>query len=145
MKKKYLFGVAILTLALLVGGSALAQTPSTALTNDNSNVPSAAVQNDQNTGTTPQNNAIPRYGMMGRFGNYNNGGRGMMNFGATSSKSVPNRSGYVNAGFAAWRIFAGAVTTLLILTLLVLGILTLLQHLKMCRGKCKAEKDETKK
>ena len=145
MKNKYLIGATVLSLAILGGSAALAQTTSPTPTNDNSNVPSATVPNDQNTGTTPQNNAIPRYGMMGRFGNYNNSGRGMMNFRAPSSKSIPNRSGYVNVGFTAWRIFAGAVTMLLVWVLLVLGILTLLQHFKMCRGKCKTEKDETKK
>jgi hypothetical protein len=150
MKNKYLIGAAVLSLAILGGGAALAQTPPGA-GNDNANVPSAIVGNGQNNAVPGQNNLVPRYGMMGGVGgrgSYNTGnigGRRMTGVRAPSANTMSVRAAHVNVGFTAWHIFASAVTILLVWAFLVLVILTLLQHLKMCRCKCKAEKDEAKK
>jgi hypothetical protein len=144
MKNKYLIGAAVLSLAILGGGAALAQTPP-GTSNDNAGVPSALVGNGQNSGLAPQNNVMPRNGLTGRYG-ANIGGRRTMSVGTPFVNTMLNRFAYENIGLTAWHIFAGMVTILLVWTLLILAIISLLKHLKTtCRCKCKAEKDEMKK
>ena len=153
MKTKYLIGAAAISMALLTGSMAFAQTP--APTNDNSGVPTAAVPGvptlytqgqdaqGQTNGTAP-GTGLGRGGMMGQYGG-NFAGRGMMNYGATNANRVTTRAPHGNVLALCLGIFVMTVTVLLVWALMILGILTLWLHLKMCKSKSKMENNETKK
>jgi len=149
MKKRYIVAGAVLTLALMTGAAAFAQTSATvgqgatatAVTVPTSGVPTQAI------GITPGQDGTVQRGMMGRTGGYNNGG----NFYGRGGSAEPAfnystaRSSRAVTLMVVGRSIAMVITMVLvwIIMLLIIGLLSF--KLKKIKMMCKEYREEEKK
>ena len=137
MKKQFLLVTTLASLALVASTAVLAQT--TAPSNPGTSPRPAAGTMMPSPVMPGQGDATAQPSMMPQpWGNYGNTAYPLMHNRMPYGTGYVHRTSSQNPAGMAMRIFVGGITLVLIWIFLVLGIIALYQHIKMCQGKHKA-------